>query len=182
MLQAAKDGDTDKFAGLLKSQTNLSFEDFNSLPPGRTQGGAAAKGNAAKGGKDSKGDSKGGTATAGASQQTAPAASSAPAAKAAKAANKASVQAASSTSGGAGEGSKQLAAPAAAKKTAKTAKAAKVTAVQWDGNTSLTFLEVLTILLRRRRGVVWARCCLPPLAEAAVVLWTGQQGLKQDPP
>jgi hypothetical protein len=40
----------------------------------------------------------------------------------------------------------QLAAPAAAKKTAKTAKAAKVTAVQWDGNTSLTFSEVLTIL------------------------------------
>jgi len=95
VLQAAKDGDSDKFAGLLKSQT---------------------------------------------------AASSAPAAKAAIWANKASVQAASSTSGGAGEGSKQLAAPAAAKKTAKTATAAKVTAVQWDGNTSLTFSEVLTIL------------------------------------
>jgi len=105
VLQAAKDGDTDKFAGLLKSHTNLSFEDFNStkasaaLTESAEKGGAAAKGGAAKGGKDSKGDSKGGTATAGAGQhppeQTALAASSAPAAKAAKSANKASVQAAS---------------------------------------------------------------------------------------
>ena len=38
VLQAAKDGAFDKFAKLLKSQTHLSFEDFNSLPPGRTFG------------------------------------------------------------------------------------------------------------------------------------------------
>jgi hypothetical protein len=177
--------------GLLKGATSTKASAV--LTGGAEKGGAAAKGGATKGGEGGKGDSKGakgGAAAAGAGP-TAPAASSAPAAKAAKAANKASVQAASSTSGGAGEGSKQLAAPAAAKKTAKTAKAAKVTAVQWDGNTSLTFVgrqHVSNFLgstyhpMRRRRGVVWARCCLPPLAEAAVVLWTGQQGLKQDPP
>ena len=38
MLQAAKDGFFPKFAKLLKSQKHLSFEDFNSLPPGRTFG------------------------------------------------------------------------------------------------------------------------------------------------
>jgi hypothetical protein len=38
VLQAAKDGSFAKFAALLKSQTHLSFEDFNSLPPGRTFG------------------------------------------------------------------------------------------------------------------------------------------------
>ena len=38
VLQAVKDGAFDKFAKLLKSQTHLSFEDFNSLPPGRTFG------------------------------------------------------------------------------------------------------------------------------------------------
>ncbi len=38
MLQAAKNGAFAKFAKLLKSQTHLSFEDLNSLPPGRTFG------------------------------------------------------------------------------------------------------------------------------------------------
>jgi hypothetical protein len=38
VLQAAKDGSFAKFAALVKSQTYLSFEDFNSLPPGRTFG------------------------------------------------------------------------------------------------------------------------------------------------
>ena len=38
VLKAAKDGDFPKFLTLLKSQTHLSFEDFNSLPPGRSFG------------------------------------------------------------------------------------------------------------------------------------------------
>jgi hypothetical protein len=38
VLQAAKDGAFPKFKKLLKSQSHLSFEDFNSLPPGRNFG------------------------------------------------------------------------------------------------------------------------------------------------
>ena len=38
VLQAAKDGSFSKFAALLKSQKQLTFEDFNSLPPGRSFG------------------------------------------------------------------------------------------------------------------------------------------------
>ena len=38
MLQAAKDGSFSTFAKLLKSQKHLSFEHFNSLPPGRNFG------------------------------------------------------------------------------------------------------------------------------------------------
>ena len=38
VLKAAKDGDFPKFLKLLKIQTHLSFEDFNSLPPGRSFG------------------------------------------------------------------------------------------------------------------------------------------------
>ena len=38
VLQAAKDGLFAQFAALLKSQAHLSFEDFNSLPPGRKFG------------------------------------------------------------------------------------------------------------------------------------------------
>ena len=38
VLQAAKDGSFSKFAALLKSQKQLTYEDFNSLPPGRSFG------------------------------------------------------------------------------------------------------------------------------------------------
>ncbi len=38
VLQAVKEGSWSKFAALLKSQKKLSFEDFNSLPPGRNFG------------------------------------------------------------------------------------------------------------------------------------------------
>jgi hypothetical protein len=38
VLKSAKEGNFSKFSKLLKSQTHLSFEDFNSLPPGRNYG------------------------------------------------------------------------------------------------------------------------------------------------
>ena len=38
VLQAIKNGDFASFEALLGSQTQLSFDDFNSLPPGRTFG------------------------------------------------------------------------------------------------------------------------------------------------
>ena len=36
VLQAIKEGDTAKFKKLLVSQVQLTFEDFNELPPGRS--------------------------------------------------------------------------------------------------------------------------------------------------
>jgi len=38
VLQAAKDGRWAQFEKLLESQSQLSFEDFNTLPPGRAFG------------------------------------------------------------------------------------------------------------------------------------------------
>lgn len=95
---------------------------------------------------------KGGSAAKGGAAETVPAPSSEPAAKATKAANKALVQADSSTSGGAGEIDQVLVAPAVAKKATSTAEMAKRTAVQWDGNMSLTNSELLLILF----GDGWA--------------------------